>query len=62
MKSQRTSSAPAAASGPRQAARTAEDRTRDRVARALLEDGPSTAAALAQRLGLTSAAVRRHLD
>lgn len=36
--------------------------TRDRVARLLLELGPQTAAALAQRLGLSSAAVRRHLD
>src|SRR3954470_17377428 len=36
--------------------------TRDRVARALLELGPSTAAALAARLDLTPAAVRRHLD
>jgi len=33
-----------------------------RVARALLEGGPQTTAALAERLGLTSAAVRRHLD
>ena len=37
-------------------------RTRDRVARSLLEHGPSTAAVLAERLGLTAAAVRRHLD
>jgi predicted ArsR family transcriptional regulator len=36
--------------------------TRERVARSVLENGPSTAAALAQRLGLTPAAVRRHLD
>ena len=36
--------------------------TRERVARTLLEQGPSTAAALAQRLHLTAAAVRRHLD
>ncbi len=36
--------------------------TRERVARAILEQGPSTAAALAGRLGLTPAAVRRHLD
>jgi predicted ArsR family transcriptional regulator len=36
--------------------------TRERVARALLELGPSTAAALADRLVLTPAAVRRHLD
>jgi len=37
-------------------------RTRDRVVRALLELGPSTTAALSERLGLTPAAVRRHLD
>jgi predicted ArsR family transcriptional regulator len=36
--------------------------TRHRVARSILENGPSTAAALAQRLDLTPAAVRRHLD
>ena len=36
--------------------------TRGRVARTLLELGPSTAAALAERLLLTPAAVRRHLD
>ncbi|MEH3033659.1 MAG: transcriptional regulator [Aeromicrobium erythreum] len=36
--------------------------TRDRVAATLLERGPSTAAALADDLGLTPAAVRRHLD
>jgi predicted ArsR family transcriptional regulator len=36
--------------------------TRERVARTLLELGPSTAAALADRLHLTPAAVRRHLD
>lgn len=35
--------------------------TRDRVARSILEHGPSTAAALAERLSLTPAAVRRHL-
>jgi predicted ArsR family transcriptional regulator len=39
-----------------------EDRTRDRVARTVLENGPTTAAALAEGLGLTPAAVRRHLD
>lgn len=33
-----------------------------RVARALLDGGPQTAAALAERLGLTGTAVRRHLD
>ncbi len=36
--------------------------TRQRVARTILELGPSTAATLAQRLALTPAAVRRHLD
>jgi len=36
--------------------------TRQRVARSILENGPSTAAALAERLELTPAAVRRHLD
>ena len=36
--------------------------TRDRVARTILENVPSTAADLAVRLDLTPAAVRRHLD
>ncbi|GAA2790642.1 MULTISPECIES: helix-turn-helix transcriptional regulator [Kitasatospora] len=36
--------------------------TRDRVARSILDHGPSSAADLANRLGLTAAAVRRHLD
>lgn len=36
--------------------------TRQRVARSILVNGASTAAALADRLELTSAAVRRHLD
>jgi predicted ArsR family transcriptional regulator len=36
--------------------------TRTRVARAVLENGPSTASDLAQGLGLTPAGVRRHLD
>ncbi len=40
----------------------ADVRTRDRVARLLLEGGPLTAADLAETLGLSSAAVRRHLD
>jgi len=39
-----------------------EARTRDRIRQAISEDGPLTAAALASRLGLTPAAVRRHLD
>ncbi len=36
--------------------------TRERVAQAILENGPSTAADLAAILDLTPAAVRRHLD
>ncbi|WP_370095158.1 helix-turn-helix transcriptional regulator [Streptacidiphilus sp. MAP12-20] len=36
--------------------------SRDRVARSILDHGPSSAADLAERLGLTQAAVRRHLD
>lgn len=45
-------------------AATADDTsaTRTRVARSILQHGPSTAAELARRLGLTAAAVRRHLD
>ena len=39
-----------------------EARTRDRVRQTISEDGPLTATALASRLGLTPAAVRRHLD
>lgn len=35
---------------------------RERVARTLLVDGPATAARLAQRLGITAVAVRKHLD
>ncbi len=45
------------------AARTqAESGTRSRIARLILENGPVTAAGLSARLGLTPAAVRRHLD
>jgi predicted ArsR family transcriptional regulator len=42
----------------------AEDRvgTRNRVARLILANGPSTATDLATRLGVTPAGVRRHLD
>jgi predicted ArsR family transcriptional regulator len=36
--------------------------TRARIARLILENGPVTAAGLSARLGLTPAAVRRHLD
>ena len=38
------------------------DRTRDTVARIILERGPQNAAALADRLVLSAAAIRRHLD
>jgi predicted ArsR family transcriptional regulator len=38
------------------------DRTRDLVARTILETGPRNAADLADRLGLSPAAIRRHLD
>jgi len=41
---------------------TAEGPTRGQVARLILELGPSTAATLGGRLGLTPAAIRRHLD
>jgi predicted ArsR family transcriptional regulator len=39
-----------------------ERTTRARIARLILEKGPATAAGLSGRLGLTPAAVRRHLD
>lgn len=42
--------------------RETDESTRERVARSILEHGPSTAAALAERLGLTPAGIRRHLD
>ncbi len=38
------------------------ERTRDKIARSILESGPTTAVVLAERIGLTPAAVRRHLD
>jgi predicted ArsR family transcriptional regulator len=37
-------------------------RTRDAIARSILENGPSTASTLSQRLSLTPAGIRRHLD
>ncbi len=43
-------------------ARGDEDGTRERVLRIVVERGPVTAAELAARLGITSTAVRRHLD
>ncbi len=39
-----------------------DERTRDRVLTAVLEHGPVSAAQMGQLLGLTPAAVRRHLD
>jgi len=39
-----------------------EQGTRETVARTVLENGPQSAAALAERLGLSPAAIRRHLD
>ena len=48
-------SAPAAGLG-------SESGTRGRIARLILENGPVTATGLSVRLGLTPAAVRRHLD
>ena len=47
---------------PTAATADADAPTRDRVARSILENGPSTALDLASRLDLTAAAVRRHLD
>jgi predicted ArsR family transcriptional regulator len=38
------------------------DRTRDAVARTVLERGPQSAADLAERLGVSPAGIRRHLD
>ncbi|UQT59274.1 transcriptional regulator [Streptomyces durmitorensis] len=47
---------------PQEELATGERSTRNRVARSILDHGPSTVADLAGRLGLTQAAVRRHLD
>ncbi|MFD1659819.1 helix-turn-helix transcriptional regulator [Streptomyces caeni] len=47
---------------PEEELATGERSTRNRVARSILDHGPSTVAELAGRLGLTQAAVRRHLD
>jgi len=41
---------------------TDDIRTRDAVARSILENGPSTAAVLSEKLGFTPAGIRRHLD
>jgi len=42
--------------------KTEPDRTRDQVAKAILEGGPATAVDLAERLAITPAGIRRHLD
>ncbi|MHC3468550.1 helix-turn-helix transcriptional regulator [Streptomyces sp. 7R007] len=47
---------------PQEEFATGERSTRNRVARSILDHGPSTVAELAARLSLTQAAVRRHLD
>lgn len=47
---------------PQEELATGERSTRNRVARSILDHGPSTVADLAARVGLTQAAVRRHLD
>ncbi|WP_442788232.1 helix-turn-helix transcriptional regulator [Amycolatopsis sp. NBC_01286] len=41
---------------------SAEGKTRSEVARLLLEQGPMTAVVVAEQLGISPAAVRRHLD
>ncbi|MEZ4504150.1 MAG: ArsR family transcriptional regulator [Dehalococcoidia bacterium] len=38
------------------------ERTRDEVVRLLHEDGPSSAASLAERIGVSEGAIRRHMD
>lgn len=48
--------------GPCGEATTSDVRTRDRVLGTVSQSGPITAAEVADRLGLTPAAVRRHLD
>ena len=39
-----------------------DPRTRDLVARSILENGPMSAVVLAEKLGFTPAGIRRHLD
>ncbi|WP_022872496.1 helix-turn-helix transcriptional regulator [Nesterenkonia alba] len=43
-------------------ARESDGSTRERVLQLVVEEGPISAAALGKKLGLTAAAVRRHLD
>ncbi|WP_432763105.1 helix-turn-helix transcriptional regulator [Actinomadura xylanilytica] len=53
----------AGAGGPLTGAGSSSERdTRARVARLILEHGPITASALGEQVGLTPAAIRRHLD
>ncbi len=42
--------------------KTEPDKTRDQVARRILEFGPATAVELAEKLAITPAGIRRHLD
>ena len=59
----RAARAQAVSPGQATAAQPGSERgTRARIARLVLENGPATATALSTRLGLTPAAVRRHLD
>lgn len=51
-----------AGEAPQEELATGERSTRNRVARSILDHGPSLVADLAKRLGLTQPAVRRHLD
>jgi predicted ArsR family transcriptional regulator len=57
-----SSPAPGQSATAHPGAERAELGTRARIARLVLENGPLTAADLSGRLGLTAAAVRRHLD
>lgn len=43
-------------------AESRESKTRELIARSILENGPSTALVLSERLGITPAGIRRHLD
>jgi predicted ArsR family transcriptional regulator len=54
--------APSDRSGAPSTEGSAEVRTRETVVRLLLSGGPMTAAALAERVGFSPAAIRRHLD
>ena len=63
MKSLGAAATAAASGGGGAGSGTSVDRgTRGQVARLILELGPATAATLSGRLGLTPAAIRRHLE